>query len=448
MAMNSPEIKVGALVLIVSLMVASFSMSLKNGAGILAATRRHHFDIENAGGLVNNGAVKMAGVKVGVIDRIELIGGKARVFLLINEDVPITSATGVEVRTDGILGDKHVEVVQREGVEGVLLTEGESLQSVDNASSFTVLLKDISKLVKSLDNVASSLKAAVHSDGDTESPMGRIVLNLEKLTEDLVEISGNNKEKVSSIVAKLDSISSQMDDLIDEDLVSTVDDSLSNIEEVTEKINKGDGTIARLINDGETIESLNEAIGGVNDLLGGFRGIETNIDVHSAYVSEVGRMRTTFLVQLVPGLDRYYELGVVTSPNGLATEGSERRTYPGDLITEVETSKRFKNQVLFTALFAKRFHDLTVKGGIMNSAGGLGLDYYFMEKSLRFSMEAFRFYDPQWRAYLRYSFDNGIYLVGGAENLFLPEERKGMMMGIGLWLTNDDLKLFASRLSF
>ena len=73
---------------------------------------------------------------------------------------------------------------------------------------------------------------------------------------------------------------------------------------------------------------LTRPIEGVSDLLGRFKRVETNMDVHSAYTSQLGRFRTTLLVQLVPGLDRYYELGILTSPEGMEKIDVERRTYP------------------------------------------------------------------------------------------------------------------------
>ena len=65
-----------------------------------------------------------------------------------------------------------------------------------------------------------------------------------------------------------------------------------------------------------------------------------------------------------------------------------------DRVTEITTSRRMKNQILFNALFAKRFHNLTVKGGVINSTSGIALDYHFLQRKLRLSAETFRLYDP------------------------------------------------------
>ena len=53
----------------------------------------------------------MAGIDVGIIKDIKLQNGKARVQMVIKSDVPITRSARIEIRPNGILGDKFVEVV-------------------------------------------------------------------------------------------------------------------------------------------------------------------------------------------------------------------------------------------------------------------------------------------------------------------------------------------------
>jgi phospholipid/cholesterol/gamma-HCH transport system substrate-binding protein len=100
----------------------------------------------------------------------------------------------------------------------------------------------------------------------------------------------------------------------------------------------------------------------------------------------------------------------------------------------------------FTALFAKNFYDLTVKGGLIESSGGLGLDYYLYRRDLRLSVEAFDFDDLVLRAYLRYNVFRGLYLVGGGDHM--ADDLRSAFVGVGLFITNDDLKFLAGKLNF
>src|SRR5690606_783161 len=125
--------------------------------------------------------------------------------------------------------------------------------------------------------------------GDGSTPVGRIVLNLEKLSKDLSEMSGKNKDKINEIVDRVHSISSNLDYFTSDDSpngfkaawqnaidsLSRIDSALKNIDEITEKVNKGEGTLGRLVNDEETVEKLNTAIDNVNEFLGGAGQMET-----------------------------------------------------------------------------------------------------------------------------------------------------------------------------
>ena len=81
-------------------------------------------------------------------------------------------------------------------------------------------------------------------------------------------------------------------------------------------------------------------------------------------------------------------------------------------VTVQETANDF--QLRLTLLFGKKFYNWNFKGGMLESRGGLGVEYNFFRDRMRFSFDAFDFENPNLRAYLRYSFFKGIYVVGGA----------------------------------
>lgn len=54
---------------------------------------------------------------------------------------------------------------------------------------------------------------------------------------------------------------------------------------------------------------------------------------------------------------------------------------------------------------------------------------------------------PHLRAGLRYTLLHGIYIIGGADDFVDKEEASGYL-GAGIDLSNDDLKLLLSKVSF
>ncbi|MEZ4873813.1 MAG: MlaD family protein [Bdellovibrionales bacterium] len=143
--LNTPEFKVGLLVAVISVIIASMTLKVSKGPNAFSSHNTYWFEMENAGGLVPNSIVTMAGIKVGTIEGIDLVNGKARILLSIEEDVPVTTASKVEVRTLGILGDKTVELKPGD-VTAPRLKSGEQLQHWVNPDHLT---KPSTKSVKS-----------------------------------------------------------------------------------------------------------------------------------------------------------------------------------------------------------------------------------------------------------------------------------------------------------
>ena len=455
--LNTPEFKVGALVVIVSGLIGTMSMKVNEGPGLFSNARSYHFDVEDAGGLVENSAVKAAGIKVGVIEDIELVNDKARVHLLIDGDLVMRTSGKVELRSDGILGDRHVELIPGNPADPEL-ADGSQITDASAKGSMQNLMKQMGTVADSLGAVAETLKKATH-EGDESTSLGRIVGNIEKLTKDLSDISGQNKAKINDIVDNVHSITEQLDGFINDESpegfkagwekatasLHRIESMLKNVDEIASKINNGEGTIGRLVNDDETVEKINETLTGINDFVGGANTMETSVDFHSEFLAESSETKSILNVKIQPGLDRYYELGIVDDANGVDRE--TRTVTSGSTTSDITEKKTFKDRLKFNALFAKNFYNFTLKGGIMESSGGIGVDYYMLNRDLRFSVEAFDFEDTVLRAFVRYNVFKGIYLIGGGDRLGDSDLQSGFI-GAGIFITNDDLKLFASQVAF
>jgi len=72
-----------------------------------------------------------------------------------------------------------------------------------------------------------------------------------------------------------------------------------------------------------------------------------------------------------------------------------------------------------------------------------------LNKKLRLSIEAFDFEDVYIRTFVRYNVFSGIYVTAGGDNLASSGGTKASgFVGAGLFLTNDDLKVLATKFSF
>ncbi len=452
--LKTAEFKVGALVAAVLALIVIMSFQISEDPNYLRASKILWFLIPDANGLIPNSAVKMAGIDVGIIKDIKLNNGLARVEMSIRADLPISSSSRVEIRANGILGDKYVEIIPGDPQDPPLNDDDQILQ-VKDSGSLASIMNEVGNIAGSLGSVAETLETAATGEGDRTSPIGRIINNLELFTEDLAQISNENKGKITEILENVQSISANINDIVEDDSEdgfraawASASRSLENIEEITEKINNGEGTIGQLINDDTTVTKVNDTIDSIETFFGGVSQIETTVDFHSAYVSELGEMRSTFALRLQPGIDRYYELGIVDDPAG-TSESRTEIVESGGASTETRTTTMFENDLTFTIQYAKQFYDFTLRGGLIQSSGGFGFDYYFYNRKLSWTTEVFGIEETNLRSSLRWAFTKGVYMYAGVEDIFDSTDMgTSTFFGAGVFLTNDDLRLLLTGANF
>jgi phospholipid/cholesterol/gamma-HCH transport system substrate-binding protein len=236
-----------------------------------------------------------------------------------------------------------------------------------------------------------------------------------------------------------------------------VESILKNVDEVTGKINRGEGTIGKLVNDETTVESLNHAIEGVNTMIDSASKFQVSVDYNSEFMSN-SMVKSYVGLNIQPGPDRYYSLALVDDPKGSVTSGSTSTSVNGQPGTVTSYQNVYQHQFKFSAQFAKNFYDLTVRAGVIESQGGAGVDYSFFNKKLRLSAEIFNFSrqpeGPYLRAYARYKFYSVFYAIAGGDDILnsrgnsLTGSGGSGFIGAGLDFNNDDLKLLLTKVPF
>lgn len=155
--------------------------------------------------------VRMAGVRVGQVKETRLNGRRAEAVLTIDGKVQVASDAVATIAMAGLLGSNYVSVTLGSDNAGVL-EPGGTIRSVDTA--------DLNTIVAQLGDVGKKVEAALSSFsgamGDDASGGGGMLAKLDQMIEE-------NRTKISGIT--------------------------TNLEAITAKINQGEGTIGKLVND-------------------------------------------------------------------------------------------------------------------------------------------------------------------------------------------------------
>ncbi|MFN8943867.1 MAG: MlaD family protein [Pseudobdellovibrionaceae bacterium] len=456
--LQSVELKVGALVVSVGALIGVMSMQVSDDPSLFGRSKKAWFLMPNASGIIKGTAIKTAGIPVGVIKDVRLQDGQARVDITIKSDVPIYSSANIEIKSQGILGDKTIEINSGSSSDPELPEDGQILV-VKDKGSLDNMISSIGDVTSSLKKVTEALSEAVTDDGTRKHILGRIVSNIEKLTGDLSQITSDNKEQIGEIVDQVNSVTKTLDEIINDEsdkgfkktwgsAMARIDRSMQNIQEITDKINNGEGTIGKLVSDESTAEDVQTAIEGISGLVDTANRIQTSFDFHAEYLQSIRASKSHIGIQIQPGLDRYYYIALVDDPTGVVERTETTTEVNGGSATVTDEKKVYRNKTKWTVLYAKNFWDITVRGGLIENTGGFGIDYHMMRRKLLVSFDAFDFTQLNLRASAKYDLFYGLYVLGGYQDMLDRGSRRSSYFGAGLALTNDDLKLLLTRSPF
>lgn len=96
-------------------------------------------EFDNVSGLKVGASIEIAGVNVGKIAKISLAKqGIAKVTMLIDQEVGITADAIASIRTQGLIGDKYIKIIQ--GADEEMLKGGDVIFDTESAIDFEELV--------------------------------------------------------------------------------------------------------------------------------------------------------------------------------------------------------------------------------------------------------------------------------------------------------------------
>jgi phospholipid/cholesterol/gamma-HCH transport system substrate-binding protein len=96
-------------------------------------------EFDNVSGLKVGAVVEIAGVGVGKVAKIELgEQGLARIEMLIKSEVNISADAIASIRTQGLIGDKYIKIIQ--GADEEMLADGDGIFDTQSSIDFEALV--------------------------------------------------------------------------------------------------------------------------------------------------------------------------------------------------------------------------------------------------------------------------------------------------------------------
>ncbi len=465
------EAKVGLLVLGGSIIllwmtfaVGKFEFGAKKGYTISAV-------FDSVAGLDAKAAVRMAGVKIGTVETVELYDSRAKVVMRILPNVHILRGSRAAIKTMGLLGEKFVEITPPEHGEQVgsgtgpssldpadppaeqtaYLQPGEQIQITASPSDVDHLINQLSGIAGDIKQVTASLRQVFGTERGARS-MEDILADLRQTTENIKEFSHTLRGDGSELVMRLNELTASLNSVVGENrdnLKVTMENireasknaelALASLEDTAKKIEHGEGTLGKLVSDDSVYNNIDVAAKGLSDYTSHVERLQTIVSFRSEFMFPDAK--SYFTLDLKPRQDKYYTLEIISDPRAKFSR-TVTTTIPGQTVT----TENYEDKLLFSILFVKRWGNLALRLGLMESTGGIGGEYYMLDDKIKFALDAWNFasHEPgnenaHLKATASYYLNKTVFLDAGYDN-FLNSERRTGFVGAGLRFDDEDLK--------
>ncbi len=450
----------------------------------------------DAAGLPVGSKVVVAGIGMGEVTKLEVEGRYAMVTFKIRDVVQVYSSGVVIKKATSLLGDNYLEIDpgerERQNPDGTKASFNllgptcatysdkdkvkaepcrvvptvieattpdqlmhrieQTLPNVDRVlESVRDLSEDVRRIVNGpLQSVATRVDGLVQREAGTVADIiqraDRSMQKIEQITNDLRSITQGADPQIARILENLDGASKEAKDLVASakaELQQTgdalrgkldkLDGVIGNTESITKKIDDDKGTLGRLVNDPAIADNVEAITEDAKGFLGTLFGLKAYVGLRSEYNVFAGLARHYVSVELHTRPDKYYLIELERGPRG---------GYPDVTLTFDPTvdpnywvrRSTIEDSIRFTFQFAKRFGWLTLRYGLKESTGGIGVDMDFrlLGRGLKLQVDGFdATFDryPRVKVAMAYEVFRHIYILGGVDELLNKHQSLTIVTG-------------------
>ena len=452
------EVKVGLFVILTlaSLLLLTFQIKdleqLKEKGYVLYAI------VNDASGLNKKSRVKMRGVKIGVIDTMILKSNGVKLKLIIKKGVKIPVDSEVAVAQDNVLGGKYLKIIPSNNKE--YYKPGDVIKKYLKTASMEDVMTNINKAVSDVRGLLAKINNTL--DNQTLMSIKSALKNLEVASNQVNDILKTTNQKLPKLFdnanalilsykktgdilnKKVPVLMSKIDKLISNtnSLVNNVKVNVDSLADEYVQVGKNVNTLLRENN--QTIKQTivaakdffangSDSFKKIDDLLSSLNKSELVVDITTSYLTRDNDYLTVANIAYKPNPTKYYILGI--------TSRTDYSTVPF----------KDENKIYINAELGKRYGNLLLRGGVIESTGGVGIDYFMNKDRLKLTSEIYDFNsvndkrgdNPHLNFKATYLYLKHLEFLAGVDNL-LNTKARSFFLGVGVKFKDNDLKPFIS----
>lgn len=291
----SNETKVGALTAI-AIVVLILGYNFLKGKDLFTSTTKYYAIYNRVDGLAPSNPITVSGYRIGQVTDVELMphdSMRVKVGFEVKSEIAVGDSTIAKLYNADFFGSKAIELILHSDKSTAILKNKDTLQSfmepslINTVSEIAAPIREKAEsLIVSLDSViggesGENLKRTINNVrilssnlnqtsqklnnilDDQRTRLNIIFANVQSITTNLKE----NNEKITATISNLKSVSDTLAAVKIQDLVLKAENTLANVNAITEKINSGEGSLGLLLNDKELYNNLNNSAKDLDELL-------------------------------------------------------------------------------------------------------------------------------------------------------------------------------------
>lgn len=369
-------------------------------------------------GLKPGALVRYAGVDIGNVRTVTTDGSGANVVLEIKNDIKVPKKSTVTISSDGLMGEKFVNIYS-DGTGGDdYLAAGDTVQGTEERN-ITSLMASVSDTLDKVDKMVTSVNNVIGNpqvqDSLIESAVNlkNITGNIDQATAVIARMAGNNEGNVNEIVhnmvlltASMQRTSSSVENMVNElngdgQVTDNVRTAASNLASTSTRIENMAANLEPVIADPQTAEDLRSVLHNANavskkadNMMTKISSIKTKVGVDALYSGKKSDMMLNA------------DLKIYNNPNDFLLIGGD--DIGGD---DPATNLQVGSGNNF---FSGRI-------GLFDNKAGIGIDTY--SGPWRFSVDAYDMDDIRVKFRGQYRLAPDTYLLGQVNDVNSKADR-------------------------
>ena len=236
----------------------------------------------NVDGVGRSDPVMLGGVRIGKVESVRLENQIPITLLRIEDIYQLPKDSWVEVVDRTVMGSKAIVLHKGTSPEAILPgarligrtaaglfgmvskadSLGASVQILLNSANALMDPQADQSIRSSLNNVNELTRTLLATMNQEQQRIHNTMANMEKLSSNLQDLSMSEKSKISATLTNLEKTSAQLDPMI-----TRLQSTTTSLEIILGRIERGEGTIGKLVNDDKLYNDMNRLMVNLDGLI-------------------------------------------------------------------------------------------------------------------------------------------------------------------------------------